>query len=304
MIHVALLFFWLLLPERSGFGPAPTPEPIVLNLQTEQEARQLVSVREASETPPEETRHIAETHSLAADRTLKQGDTTGPSVEVEDTVAVLETPPVAPMPEPVPEQEQQVVEEPVEEARQESHEDTSVAVEEEVVAQKTPAVQELKEVETAPEAQEVEEKPAATEQPMQVAKATSPPPTPPQEPPRRSRGRKGGAHRKGVTNFAAIEDEIAPYLKKIQRRVEREWNAALLTRYSGTSPVRVEIECAISPEGEVVSVVIMGTPKDRVYAALCKDAIERAGPFGAFTFDVPPIYQNQNLEIRWTFSFL
>jgi len=78
----------------------------------------------------------------------------------------------------------------------------------------------------------------------------------------------------------------------------------LLTRYSGTSPTEVVIDCAIAPDGTLARVEIVGEPKDRVYAALCKDAVEKAGPFKPFPFTVPDMYRNRNLEIRWTFSFL
>jgi hypothetical protein len=40
------------------------------------------------------------------------------------------------------------------------------------------------------------------------------------------------------------------------------------------------------------------------YAPLCREAIEKAAPFSAFPFKVPEIYRDENLEIRWTFSFL
>jgi hypothetical protein len=64
------------------------------------------------------------------------------------------------------------------------------------------------------------------------------------------------------------------------------------------------VDCAISPSGEVVSVTIVDPGESVSFAPLCKEAIEEAGPFPPFPFEVPEAYRNRNLEIRWTFSFL
>lgn len=120
-----------------------------------------------------------------------------------------------------------------------------------------------------------------------------------------TRGRAySGVRNSGVKGFEAMQDVIAPYLKNVQDRVEMRWREALLTKYNGAKATEATIDCEIGPDGKIVSLTITGTPDDRSYAALCKEAIERAGPFGPFTFKVPDIYRNQNLEIRWSFNFL
>jgi hypothetical protein len=86
--------------------------------------------------------------------------------------------------------------------------------------------------------------------------------------------------------------------------VELRWNEALLTRYFGTNPTVAEVRCEIASDGRLVRTEIVGSPRDVVFAGLCQHAIQRAAPFGAFPFAVPPEYQNQNLEIHWTFNFL
>ncbi|HEX71785.1 MAG TPA: hypothetical protein ENN65_00500, partial [Candidatus Hydrogenedentes bacterium] len=109
---------------------------------------------------------------------------------------------------------------------------------------------------------------------------------------------------RGVAGFEAKQDQIAPYLREVRRRVERRWNVALLTRYSGTNPTDAVIDCAIAPDGSLLFARIVGQPQDRVFAALCRAALEQAAPFPPFPFEVPELYREKHLEIRWTFSFL
>ena len=101
-----------------------------------------------------------------------------------------------------------------------------------------------------------------------------------------------------------MEDEIAPYLKEVRARVERNWRAALQLRYSGTTPTKAVLECSIRPDGMLEHVRIVEGGDSPTYAPLCKEAIERAAPFPAFPFKVPEIYRERSLQIRWTFSFL
>ncbi len=134
---------------------------------------------------------------------------------------------------------------------------------------------------------------------------TPAPPAPVANTPAVSRGRLHDAVKSvGFTNYAAIQDALAPYMKTVRGKVEREWNRALITRYSGTARTVAEVDCTIAPDGRLLSAKVVGLPRDRVYAALCREAIERAAPFDPFPFIVPNMYRNKNLEIRWTFSFL
>ncbi|MGC8845308.1 MAG: hypothetical protein ACP5QY_05620 [Candidatus Hydrogenedens sp.] len=110
--------------------------------------------------------------------------------------------------------------------------------------------------------------------------------------------------KEGILGFEAIQDQLAPYLKEIQRKVEKYWLHYLLTRYSGTKPTEVVIDCEISSEGKIVKIDIIGEPEDLLFAGICKQALQKSAPFSPFPFQVPDIYKNRNLQIRWTFSFL
>ncbi len=110
--------------------------------------------------------------------------------------------------------------------------------------------------------------------------------------------------KEGLLGFEALQDQLAPYLKEIQRRVEKYWIHYLLTRYSGTKPTEVLIDCEISPDGKIVKIDIIGNPEDPLFASICKQSLQKSAPFSPFPFKVPDIYQNKNLQIRWTFSFM
>lgn len=110
--------------------------------------------------------------------------------------------------------------------------------------------------------------------------------------------------KEGVLGFDALQDEIAPYLKEIRRKVERNWIHLLLTRYSGMKPTEVVIDCEISQDGKLVRLEGVGLPDDPFFLSLCKQALNKASPFPPFPFSVPDFYQDKNLKIRWTFSFM
>jgi hypothetical protein len=295
-----------------GPGVTPEVEPIVLRLQPAEEitSRQLVDTTIPSETmPPEPTDRIAEENALARDLELRDAEDAGPRFDREDPFdALAALAPAQPVLSPTP----PTPETPESESAEESDEDQTSALE------------------AAEDPDYIESPPSSQPEPELLASAKPPPPNPemleplPQvhaqprtqvaEVPRpghaefggpESKGRSGDAVREmGLLNFEAIADQVAPYLKQVKQRVERRWNEALLNRYSGLTPTEAVIECAIAPDGTVVSAQIVGNPSDPIFAALCRTAILRAGPFGPFTFQVPDIYRNQNLEIRWTFSFL
>jgi hypothetical protein len=115
---------------------------------------------------------------------------------------------------------------------------------------------------------------------------------------------EGGIKGKGFLGFEAMQDEVAPYLLEVRRRVERHWRAAMALRFGGTTPTRAEVDCAITPEGTLEFVRIAEPGKAIGFAPLCKESIEKAAPFPPFPFKVPDIYRNKNIEIRWTFQFM
>ena len=123
--------------------------------------------------------------------------------------------------------------------------------------------------------------------------------------PGESRGRvDGGVLTDGFTGFEALKSDIAPYLKEVRARVEHKWFAAMAFRYKGVSPTTAVVDCAINREGKLVYATIHEEGSVALFARICKESIEEAAPFSPFPFQVPDIYANKDLEIRWTFSFM
>ena len=297
LLHVGGLAAWRLLPDPAPrLSTPPAPEPIEIDLQpepaTQPERTQLVDVTVPVPEPEQPSPLIAENNSVAMDRVARNGDQPSPLLNPDehDQLAAAPTPPAEPQPMPQPPAEEESTEEPEEPDDSESPESPQdiealeAEMEETIPADTAP-----------PEPQSDNEEPIKLAQldPMESQRAA-------EESTRNPRGMA----REGITNFQAIESEIAPYLRQVRTRVEREWHEMLYTRYSGTQPTKAVIDCAISPSGQLVSVSVVGTENDRIYSALCRDAVQRAGPFGPFPFEVPDIYRDKNLEIRWTFSFL
>jgi len=324
LIHLTAVAVVAFYPRPSGPGMTVSPEkpPLVVNLQPT--PRQLVDVATPSETRPDQSNRIAETNSVATDTELREGDD-GPLTEMEqdfDAIATTATAgAVAPATEAPPEAEPERTPPVTEEAREAAEappvmEETAPAPESTArsqVARRTP------EPVTAPPIPVPAPEPSAPRPPEaqrpaqespernQTARAEPPPgiPAAPAEQTAPIRGRsRGGVRETGVAGFEAIQDDIAPYLRQVRAAVEREWTTTLATRYTGTRPTEAVVECEIAPDGTVVRAEIIGTPSDRIYAAICQTSIIRAGPFGPFPFDIPDMYRNRNLKIRWSFSFI
>lgn len=312
LLHALILVPVSARKVSGGPGIDPRAEPILLRLQQTETPppRQLVDVIEPSDTvPTEQTDLIAEENSVASDSALRDGETVGPQFSQEDpfdTLADLEPstphlPPRAPEPEPPePPQQQPEAETPEDAAPSEEEpeyktEPPEAEIVPERIAMASPTVPPIEMLEPVPEMHPSPLPPAMpTPSPGQAAFGGPV-----------SKGRSRDAVRQmGLLNFEAIADQVAPYLKQVKLRVERRWNEALLNRYSGLTPTEAVVDCEIAPDGAVVSATLVGASPDPIFAALCRDAIVKAGPFGPFTFEVPDIYRNQNLEIRWTFSFL
>ncbi len=270
-----------------------TPEakrpPIVLNLAPEA-PRQLVETSKAAEKPPEQTNAISDKNAAAADEEPTDGDKQSPLPDVVDENLQMASapaherqpappPPASPMQPPAAPPQLALPEDPIDQRLND------------LLGETVPGQD---------QAREEPERLARAQDPTQAQEPASAESAPRQ----RLHAPERNVKRIGQTNFTAIEDEIAPYLLKIQRRVRQRWYAALLTRYSGTQPTLATITCAIAPSGELVWTKIQGRTDERVYAGLCKRAIEEAAPFGPFPFVVPDIYRDKNLEIRWTFNFL
>jgi hypothetical protein len=294
LIHVAGVVLLRHTHTAGEYIPTVAPEPIVLDLQPEARPepsppQQLVDVAVPAEAPPQVTEHIAVENAEAMDLALRDADRPAPALEQDEFDALPQVASPAP--------QESAVEPPSKETEDEAETEKEAKSEAKkpIKAAETPAKEVL------PEAAEAPPAPKAPEAPIKIAQAQ---PLLAQRPEKGKTRERGGVSKQGQTNFDAIQSEIAPYLKHVRERVEQQWNQMLYTRYSGSSPVKAVIDCAINAQGELVSVNVVGTDNDKLYSALCRDAVQRAGPFGPFPFEVPDIYQGKNLEIRWTFSFL
>ena len=280
--------------EPRKFVPPAETEPIVLDLQPEAppEAqpvppRQLVDVAVPAEPAPPPTDRIAEVNAETLDVARHDAERPAPTLDQDDYDALPKPAeaPVQPVQESAPPQEEMSEAESKDE--RDDREEPQPEVKEAMVRELVPERKKEAPAEEAPDG------------PIKIAQATMP-----QRPEAGKSRERGGVSTQGQTNVEAIQSDIAPYLKHVRTKVEQQWNQMLYTRYSGTSPVETVIDCAINAQGELVSVTVVGTDKDRLYSALCRDAVQRAGPFGAFPFEVPDIYRGKDLEIRWTFSFM
>ena len=275
--HVAIIALWR--PEPFLHVVPEEPRPVAVQLRDE--SLEYIDIAVPADTPPEDADHIAVEDAIAMDETpadedAPTPDVSGPEAKEPDTVDVPPRPePAPPEPEPAPPEPEPAPEE---------------------------------EAERMEIARAVPPQPPAPVEPSETPSddvADAPPEQPEPMPPRDLRAaprRRTVTH--GMTNFEALRHEIAPYLKHIRDKVERHWIEALLMRYTGTSPTRAEVFCAIAPDGTLVEARIVGMADDAIFAAICRDAIERAAPFDPFPFETPDIYRNKNLEINWHFSFL
>lgn len=293
-LHLIVLAAYALMPRPVGVDVATRSKPFVVDLRPEEKnpVRELVDVSEPATEPVQPTNKIAEVASNARDVELREAEELGPNFEQEARHDFL-APPVAP-PAPVepPQEQAPVMPQEVKEEKKAEKKETAKKEPEKAREAKKPV-----ETETA--------KPEATEEApkrVQVAKAI-PPPEEPQQ--RESRGRKGrGVTQKGMGSFEALQDDLAPYLKHIRDRVERRWFDLLLTSYSGTKPTYAEVDVSINADGTLEDVRLVVGGDDRIFGAICEQAIKRAGPFNPFPFEVPDIYRDKNLQLRYTFSFL
>lgn len=304
LLHLAALGAWALQRPPRGVGPTPAENLVVRLLPDPEPAqpRRLVDPAAPTEETPQTPDQIAEHNAVATDTEIRAGTAPGPQVEEiaeadmlaapPETAAPPTPPPTPPAPQPAP---------PAPE-----------------IAPMTPVEPPVERMARATPTPRPGPRPAAPE----PAPATAPPPAPqtpptpereqvaqappaPERPAQRSRGRlRDEVKQQGIAGYEAIQSDLAPYLREVRGRVERHWNQALLTRYRGTNPTRAVVDCVIAPDGTLVSATVVDPGPDRLFAGLCKEAIERAAPFGPFPFQVPDIYRSGNLEIRWTFSFL
>lgn len=314
--------------SRETLGMGPAPEPLIINLQPDRKPEQrLIDTPVPVEAPPAVTDLIGEANSRAADMNPAEQGEHGPKADATGEIEQLgAAPPIPPAPAPAPptgekqqEREPETKEADTPEAQESPVQDPAVsapAISEGKTAALQPRPMTRSRVRETPETQaqadpakDVQLEPISPDEagmlvPFEMAKANPAAPMLDATPRKTTGSTEDSAIGQGFTSFDAIRDEIAPYLKNIKTRVERQWRQGITMHYSGTQVTEAVVDCAIDAQGKVVSVKVVGTPDDRLFAAICEQAIERAGPFGTFTFQVPDMYRNKNLEIRWTFSFL
>ncbi len=273
-LHVLIVF-------RMGTGFWSTPvslasrhEPIVLNLEQPEpdNLRDLIETRAPAAKAPDKTNLISDKKSEAQDTKDDQRDNAAPKVEKVGDFVDPGRQAGPPQPDVEPDRQEQVEKEPGD------------------------TFERVRMAKAIPAADRVPPEPADTPDKTPDAEA---------RPPQPSRGRvEGGIKGKGFLAFDAMQDEIAPYLLKIRRKVERQWWSALALHYSGTSPTKAVIDCAVNPGGELVRARVVDPGDSPSFAPLCRVSLQRAAPFGPFPFSVPDMFRSKNLDITWTFHFL
>jgi len=326
-LHVAALLPLIayLLHETPGARTALAKErPIVLSLNDplrSDKPRGLVESGAAAEGPVTDGDLISNTDSQAQDLSDTEGETGQPHFEETSEFDELGTPPL-PLPGLTPDVEvsavppmdpseeaveepdvpEELAQEPASETSSENNSPTKVAALPPDAGEEDATVELLPD-DTAPEEVEAEEPEEAPER-IEVAQAPMQPMVQAQEI-RHSRGREsGGAEKSGFTSFEATKHVLGDYMLNVRRKVEQQWRAALGFRYAGVGRVESLVECSIRPDGTLEYVRIVEVGGSMSYAIVCRDAIEKAGPFGPFPFEVPDIYRKENLEIVWKFSYL
>jgi len=290
VLHLALLIVLANTPRRmDGIGRSKTEEPLVLTFKERDKPMRLIESGAPADEPVDpDTDLISERNSKAQDLSDVEGTRPAPFVPTPAESDELRAPDPSPAPsEPVPA--------PAPPAAPKPHVEPAPPKEASVE-------QTLQAVDTSTPPQPEPEQEEAEPERMQLAKA-DPDDMPAEQ--GQTRGRvDGGIAGNGFLSFEAMESEFAPYLREVRNRVERRWKALIQLRYSGSSATKAVLDCAIDPKGRLVHVTVVEPGSSASYAGLCKEAIERAGPFPPFPFEVPAVYREKNLEIRWTFSFL
>ena len=283
--------------------PAPGQQPIVIALQPQDAPKKLIAPGAPTDEPVEpSTDLISERASKAQD--MSPGDAGGitPDAgavgEIDDIVSTRAPKPAAPVvAAPVPPSPSESV---VPEPKTDSKDSPRPAADSTPDA--APSPKPLERVERA-EASIPEAEDAPSDAVIQLAKAE--PPQAAQHVMSKTQSHvDGGVKSLGFLSFEAQQSDFAPYLRVVRERVEKRWKAIMHVGYSGVSTAQAVVDCAITPDGTLDRVSIVESGTSATFAGLCKQAIEQAGPFGPFPFQIPEVYQNQNIEIRWTFSFL
>ncbi|MCA1901059.1 MAG: TonB C-terminal domain-containing protein [Candidatus Hydrogenedens sp.] len=302
-MHFLFLSLLMKLPVRSQVALFPEKtQPIVvkfINQEQQKSIKKLVEVSQPSEEKPQNTENIAEVNTVASGLEVKQGDKPGPLLnEKSDYETLGSESKKMQVANVIPKKDlsQTIASENITDKKGVSakkilrgNNDSPKVVMEE---KSSPFKPKNTDSENKTAAKQVQED---TENPSDLLKSFS----------KKPQGKiYNQVKKEGILGFEALQDQLAPYLRQIQKKVEQYWIHFLLTRYSGTKSTEVIIDCEINSEGKIVKIEVVGQPDDPFYTAICKEALQKASPFSPFLFQVPDIYQNKNLQIRWTFRFM
>lgn len=319
MMHAGVLSIAVYGMHGTPAAPLVEEPPLVvsLNRPSTLEKRRLIDGGAPSEAPAKPTDFITDENTQAQDLNDEQEGTDRPFVEeVSDVDQVAhpggvtpeEAPPAPEIAEPAPDPSESEPSEFAEKVAEPIAEEPSEALSLEPLRREDPLpvseVLQDPEADRAPDARESPPAPEDLPERFEIAKAPTLKLGPPSLPAPGSSRVRGGIRKKGFMSFEAHEHLLAPYLLKIRKAVERQWRTGLHFRFSGSSRALAVIDCAIAPDGSIVFARIVDPGRSASYASLCRRAVESAGPFEPFPFEVPEVYRSQSLEIRWTFSYM
>lgn len=306
VLHVAAvpILSSALVTPRLGLGPLPEKSGDILirfqHAEPESKmANRLVDTPVASNEPAQDTDLVSDKNSKAADTADTKEDSNAPHVDrIADfeQLAILPTTTSTPLP----------LEAEVKEHQDETSKDTqdkNDSPKKDAAAGEPPL--EPLQVAMLEQSLRKPELSAQIEEYKPSAESAAPPAQPEAGEAQSSESRvEGGVANSGFLSFEAMRHELAPYLKDVQSRVEKRWRVMLDLKFKGNRAAKAVVDCSISPDGKLVSVEIVNTGDSLAYGPLCKQAIESAAPFPPFPFNVPDVYREKNLEIRWTFNFM
>lgn len=295
IFHCFILGLFMGTSSYSKLTPYISKEKIIrvefLKQEQQESIKKLVEVVEPTDEIPSKTENIAEANSISSGPVTKEGDTPGPPLiensKIETLGSKTEKVQVANV---IP----QTKKPPKIQAKETEKKKNELPVEGTPHKEKEEAIL-LKKEDKIDENPLIEKQnPEEVLEPEYSGKALQKP-----------QGKIYNQVKKiGILGYEALQDQLAPYLKEIQQRVEKYWRHYLYTRYSGTKPTEVVIDCEINPEGKIVRIDVIGEPEDPLFLGICKQSLQKSAPFSPFPFQVSDIYSNKNLQIRWTFSFM
>ena len=308
--------------------PAPAPPTMVIALRPpdpaeEEQVKRLIDSGAPAQHPVEsaDTDLISEQDTQAQDNSPEEGEGLQPTSETTAEFDELGLPepilaePVPPAPIPpesaAPAPPPTVVEQPQLEANtappmQESPERVTVA--RALDKAPLPATEQLasapSESEPEPEvAAEPEPEEESPSEPFQMAQYPIPLQPVIQNIDSTRTRENGGAKDEGPLSFEANKHELGEYMLRVRQLIKLEWRRGLQIRYRGAGPAEAVVKFGISPTGQLVFANVIEQGASITYAAMCKGAIEAAGPFPPFPFEIPAEYRTRNLEVQIKFNY-